>query len=428
MSAPIPVRHIDLRQPEEPAPGPCAAAYNVFWWGELPLGARMACAEELPFGPGQLHATAVELLAAQLTARDPGLGAPLHATHEGRPVPALTLGLANAFDRPLQRLQVMAEPSTLTAGHISVVICTRDREQALGRCLRSLQHQRSPAGEIVVVDNSATASARAVCAQFPHVIHVHEPRPGLSIARNTGVRAASGEIVAFTDDDVEPHPGWLAEMARAFANAGADAMTGLVLPAELDTPAQQCFQFDMGGFGETFVPVLFDHRFYADTRVHGPQVWKIGAGANMAFRRQAFQRAGLFDERLGAGASGCSEDSELWYRLLALGGACLYEPRAVVFHHHRAQWPALKRQMRVYMRGHVSALVAQADRFGDTANLRRIGVQLPRYFARTAVDCMRHGRRARGAILLQEILGWCAGLRYLLRRNWRRARADLPKA
>src|SRR5438034_287760 len=79
-------------------------------------------------------------------------------------------------------------------------------------------------------------------------------------------------------------------------------------------------------------------------RDRGVPVWRIGCGANMAFRRAAFAKVGLFDTRLGAGASGCSEDSELWYRLLATGGVCHYEPSAVVYHYHRSDWSSLRRQ------------------------------------------------------------------------------------
>jgi GT2 family glycosyltransferase len=144
----------------------------------------------------------------------------------------------------------------------------------------------------------------------------------------------------------------------------------------------------------------------------------------MAFKRAAFERAGLFDERLGAGASGCSEDSELWYRLLALGGSCFYEPRAVVFHHHRAEWQELTSQMHAYMRGHVSALVAQSDAFGHKGNLARIFVQLPRYFAHTLLGSLRRRRARRLLILVQECRGWLAGITYFVRPGWRRRRGE----
>ena len=150
-------------------------------------------------------------------------------------------------------------------------------------------------------------------------------------------------------------------------------------------------------------------------------MWRIGAGANTAFRRRVFERVGLFDERLGAGAAGCSEDSELWYRVLAEGGACLYEPRAVVHHHHRAEWPALLRQTRAYMRGHVAALFVQHRRWGHASNLRRVFVQLPRYFAGTAWQCVKGASPGRARVLVEEVLGWAGGLRLAPRMRRREA-------
>jgi GT2 family glycosyltransferase len=182
----------------------------------------------------------------------------------------------------------------------------------------------------------------------------------------------------------------------------------------------------MGGFGSRYQPLRFDRHFFAETVAHGAHVWRIGAGANMAFRKSVFDRVGLFDLRLGAGASGCSEDSEIWYRILATGGTCFYESRAVVFHDHRADWGGLERQIRAYMRGHVSALVAQADMFGHRGNFGRIFNQAPRYFVKVAYKSMLDGVPERQRLLRQEIAGWIAGLQYLFRPRWRQERPATP--
>lgn len=417
------VRHVDLADADisshrEPA-------LSIFWWKDLPLGARASLKDELPYGISQLGQLAAEYAAAQLVARSIGLGAPLRATYEGQPKPALSLKAALEAENLVEALDAFAIASPASAQDISVVICTRDRGPALSKCLASLGAQRSVPGEVVVIDNSQDGNARDVCKLFPDFRYVHEPHAGLSRARNTGVQTSRFDIIAFTDDDVEAHPGWTAEIARAFAGRDVEAVTGLVLPARLDTAAQCSFQFTMGGFGSTFVPLVFDRRFFEETRPSGAHVWKIGAGANMAFRRPVFERVGLFDERLGAGAAGCSEDSELWYRLLAAGGVCLYEPRAVVFHHHRSDWPGLKRQIKAYMKGHVAALVTQHDNFGDRGNIVRIGKQLPVYFAKTFVKALFEGPPGRLGILAAEVQGWLAGLQFLVRFGWRARRAPM---
>ncbi|MDW6022000.1 glycosyltransferase [Mesorhizobium sp. BAC0120] len=420
----FPVRHIDLsavRTDKHPGNAP---AFSIFWWKDLPLGMRASLPDELPFGEAQLRQFVAEYAALQLAARSPAFGAPLRATFEGNPKPALTMAqVLEAGDHLIEEMDLLASATAVAAERVSIVICTRDRGEALAECLKSVTAQRSAPGEIIVVDNSESGNAEPICRRFPEVRHLREPRPGLSVARNAGIHASRGEIVAFTDDDVELHPGWTGEIARAFADESIDAMTGLVLPARLDTPAQCIFQLGIGGFGSTFVPLRFDHRFFDETRPNGAHVWKIGAGANMAFRRRLFERIGLFDERLGAGAAGCSEDSELWYRLLAKGGACLYEPRAVVFHHHRKDLHQLRRQMRSYMKGHVAALVAQYDEFGDRGNVARIFGQLPVHFLKRFLKGFLEGPRGRQETLAAEFAGWAAGLQFLVRSGWRRQRA-----
>jgi cellulose synthase/poly-beta-1,6-N-acetylglucosamine synthase-like glycosyltransferase len=79
-------------------------------------------------------------------------------------------------------------------------------------------------------------------AQMPDIRYVQEPRPGLSVARNTGIRQSKGDIIAFTDDDVTVHPNWIARLQQSFPDPQVMAVTGLVLPAELETEAQFIFE------------------------------------------------------------------------------------------------------------------------------------------------------------------------------------------
>ena len=413
------IRHIDLSGARPEVAESSRPLLAVFWWRELPLGTKQFLSEQLPLKSGQLAALTADFASVQLAARLPKFGSPARASFDGRPSIAVPVSAVQECADLLEQLDGLAEGSTASAADLTIVVCTRDRPAPLARCLAALAAQKCPPGQVIVVDNSERRTAEQVTSKFGDIQYVHEPRPGLSVARNSGIRESRCAFIAFTDDDVEPRPNWAAEIVRAFASADVEAVTGLVLPAKLDTPAQQFFQFQMGGFGESCVPLIFDSRFFGETRSMGAQVWRIGAGANMAFRRSVFDRYGLFDERLGAGASGCSEDSELWYRLLAAGGACLFEPRAVVIHHHREEWSDLRRQMRAYMKGHVSALFVQADRFGHYGNVRRIFLQLPTYFARTAFRTVRDGGgAARLQILWDEISGWFMGLRYAFWLRW----------
>lgn len=419
--SPMQIAHVDLSQ-DVPAPEskerPLLA---IFWWRDLPLGMVALTAEETPISRASLIAHLARFAAEQRSARDPRLGAPLRGTYGGWPENVLRIGQANRAQGTIAWLDKISRLPVCSAADVAVVICTRDRGPHLRDCLDSLSSQLSAPGEIIIVDNSPDGNVRGMCEARSDVRYVHEPRPGLSMARNAGILAATRPIVTFTDDDVQPHPLWTSEVARVFADGvrGPDAMTGLVLPARLDTPAQVFFQMRMGGFGSRFMPVRFDALLYENMRAYGAPVWYIGAGANMAFRKAIFEKVGLFDDRLGAGASGCSEDSEMWYRIIARGGVCQYEPRAVVYHDHRDSWQALHSQMRAYHNGHVSALVVQADNFGDRGNLRRIFRQMPSHYLRELFESVQANEPERRRVLAEEFRGWCSGLRYVVDRRWR---------
>ncbi len=216
------------------------------------------------------------------------------------------------------------------------------------------------------------------------VSYFREDRTGLDVARNTGARLAETDIVAYADDDVVLHHRWLERLANAFDAPDIMAVTGLLLPGELDTPAQQIFE-RYWGFGRGYQRIDFGPEYFARVRGYGCPAWVIGAGASMAFRRSTFDEVGWFDERLDVGAAGCSGDSELWYRILAAGGRCRYEPSAVAFHTHRREYDDLRKQIFGYMRGHVTALFVQFERHHHWGNLRRLFLSLPYYYATRAL-------------------------------------------
>ena len=128
---------------------------------------------------------------------------------------------------------------------VSVVVCTRNRQDDLLTCVEALERLDYPDLEIVVVDNAPSDDATEVALagrDFPRVRYAVEPRPGLSHARNLGVAEARGEIVAFTDDDVTVNARWVEALVRGFARTPrVVCVTGLVPAIELETPAQEFF-------------------------------------------------------------------------------------------------------------------------------------------------------------------------------------------
>ena len=236
---------------------------------------------------------------------------------------------------------------------ITVVVCTRDRVDSLKVALESILSLDHPDYEVIVVDNaSRTDATQRFVTELgdPRVRVVTEPRPGLSRARNAGVRAANTEIVAFTDDDVVVDPHWLTELVAGFGAGNAVAcVCGIVPSGEIRTPAQAYFDQRVG-WASSCVPRLFDLAHPpADVPLFPFQVGVYGTGANFAVDRQAVFALGGFDEALGAGApTDGGEDLDMFFRVLHAGWQLAYRPGAVVWHRHRADNEALAVQARGY--------------------------------------------------------------------------------
>lgn len=291
---------------------------------------------------------------------------------------------------------------------VSVIICTRNRSADLKKCLEVLMAQSCLPKEIIVVDNAPSDGAtQKVVADFENIIYCKEPRPGLSIARNTGIRLAKQSIIAWIDDDVLVHPLWTYRIWQTFQTEDAGAITGLVIASSLNTKGQQQFE-KYWSFNVGYIDKVYDQKYFKELHKMAPPVWKIGAGANMAFRRSVFDEVGFFNELLGAGASGCSEDSEMWYRLLVKGITIYYCARAVVFHEHRHDVKLLNAQIFNYMKGHVTALLLQNKNNKYTKYLYRT---LPKYY----LSLLLNGFPAyslRYKTLWNELRGLAAGIHF----------------
>lgn len=249
-----------------------------------------------------------------------------------------------------RRAEVLEE-----APRITVVVCTRDRPAGLRRTLVGLSTQRYPDLEVLVVDNaSATDETRAVVESFEGPMatrYVREPRPGLSWARNRGIEAADGDVLAFLDDDEIPDPHWLAEIAWGFANApDVGCVAGMIMPAEIETKAQEWFE-QYGGHSKgriVFEQLVFD--ISANRRQHPLYpLPPFGAGGNMAFTRSALERIGGFDRALGAGTPTCgAEDTAAFSDVMLAGYKLVNRPGALVWHRHYADYEGLRKQLYGY--------------------------------------------------------------------------------
>lgn len=219
----------------------------------------------------------------------------------------------------------------------TVAVCTRDRPDDLASCLESIRCLPDDGQEVLVVDSCSTTDATArVATDAPGVRYVRAHRAGLDVARNVALREAKHEIVAFCDDDARVDREWLRELLSNFDDPCVLAVTGLTMPLELETAAQECFE-QFSPFGRGFQRRVHDMR-----TIDVLDAGALGAGANMALRRSAVSLVGSFDEALDAGTPTRSGgDTDMFRRILSRGYRVVYEPGALSWHRHRRTWREL---------------------------------------------------------------------------------------
>ncbi|WP_035992792.1 glycosyltransferase family 2 protein [Leptolyngbya sp. KIOST-1] len=252
--------------------------------------------------------------------------------------------LQESLQDELQPSSVPLEPPSLT-----VAICTKDRPDNVARLLNTLVPLQRAAGEpqfdILVVDNAPSDDrTQAVVATFPSVGYAQEPRAGLDFARNCALHTATTGWLAFLDDDVTVDRQWFQGWQEAWAeNPDAGAITGLVLPYELETPAQILFE-RRGGFGRGFEKIRYS-QVLPNNPLYPCGAGMFGAGCNMAFRRQVLLELGGFDEALDTGKPlPGGGDLDMFYRVVRAGHPLVYEPQYAVYHQHRWDISQLRHQ------------------------------------------------------------------------------------
>lgn len=216
-------------------------------------------------------------------------------------------------------------PENAPVSLVSVVVCTYNRADALSRCLDSLRVQDRKDFEIIVVDGPSTDGTDKVLAKYNNVKVVRqETLKGLSNARNLGIGAAKGEIVAFLDDDAIAQPGWLSSIVAPFGDKDVSGAGGKVVQLASDHVQFMNGTVSMYGRSKPVHP--------APQRHYDPagKIFNNVMGTNMAFRRATLERLGGFDERY----SYFFDETDLAVRAILAGGKVLHVPAAVVLHEH----------------------------------------------------------------------------------------------
>ena len=207
---------------------------------------------------------------------------------------------------------------------VSVVLPVRNGERTIGDCLASIVHTDYPPDrrEVLVVDNASTDRTAQIIRRYP-VRYIHEARVGRSAARNRGIEESRGEIVAFIDADCVATTRWLQELTAGFTEDEVFGVAGEIV---------------------AFPPATLAERYYAMTRprhqassVNKSRPYAVTA--NVAFRKDTFDRIGVFDPRFRSG-----QDVDFGWRLFDAGLRLVYRERALVLHRHRPTGWGLFRQ------------------------------------------------------------------------------------
>jgi GT2 family glycosyltransferase len=241
-------------------------------------------------------------------------------TRDRAPKPALN-SVREAFaDAPF--------PSQVHWPRVSVVVCTHNGARTLTQCLSGLRRLDYPDYEVIIIDDGSRDDSAKIAGKFEFRL-IRTTNLGLSSARNRGWQEATGEIVAYIDDDAYPDPQWLRYLVRAFQKSSYAAIGGPNLPPTSDSFVAECIANSPGG--PTHV-LLSD-----EIAEHIP-------GCNMAFRRDRLQAIGGFDPQFRV----AGDDVDVCWRIQERGWTIGFSPAAMVWHHRRATIRAYWKQQKGY--------------------------------------------------------------------------------
>lgn len=237
----------------------------------------------------------------------------------------------------VQKYYTMPLPPVLAEyPKVSVVVCAYNAERTMDSCLASLKDLNYPNYEVIVVNDGSTDYTLKITQRYDYVRIISQENKGLSVARNVGIAAATGEIVAYTDSDCVVDPDWLTYVVEKLLSSGLSAVGGPNLPPPEDSLVPSCVAVSPGA------PT---HVLLSD------EVAEHIAGCNMAFRRSVLEEIGGFDPLFRA----AGDDVDLCWRLQDNGYTIGFSPAAVVWHFRRNTVAAYLKQQRGY--GKAEALV-----------------------------------------------------------------------
>jgi GT2 family glycosyltransferase len=271
---------------------------------------------------------------------------------------------------------------------VTVIVAGTGTSRRLERCLTAIAAQRCAADEVILIDTTGLDGQAFAAARRAGARLIDVDRRGFAAAWNRGLRESRTPIVAFTDDRCVPDSDWLGSVLSGFS-PGIDAVTGLVVPAELETGAQEVFEDDFAGVCMGFEPVLHSSR--TGRIPYYPRYY--GVGCNMAFRRETLERLGGFDPAVEAHGGAFGAEADVLQRLIEAGAGVAYRPVAIVRRTHVPTNRALRRQLFADARAESAALAAAFGRAGGVERWRVAGAYWGLMWRRNAAMLLRRAFR-----------------------------------
>jgi glycosyltransferase involved in cell wall biosynthesis len=226
------------------------------------------------------------------------------------------------------------EPMTRKVGlksypRVSVIVCSYNGAKTLERCLESLKEVDYPDYEVILVDDGSKDNTQEIAARHPWIVNIKQVNKGLSVARNVGGYAATGEILAYTDSDCMADPDWLYYLVHTLTSGDYCGVGGPNISPPAEDWIQACVSAAPGGPSHVLLTdVVAEHI----------------PGCNMAFHKWAFEKVGGFDpEYRKAG-----DDVDFCWRLQQEGQVIAFSPAAIVWHYRRFTLQAFRKQQEGY--------------------------------------------------------------------------------
>ncbi len=245
---------------------------------------------------------------------------------------------------PFVTLNGTCPPRPKNLPMVSVVICAYDAERTMRPCMESLRKLDYPNFEVIVVDDGSRDRTAEIAMDFPEFRLIRQPNKGLSVARNVGLHAARGDIIAYTDSDCVVDPNWLTLLVRTMEEGGFDGCGGPNLSPHEEGRLEACCAASPGAPSH----VLTAH----DEAEHL-------AGCNMAFTKAALTKVGGFDPQF----TSAGDDVDMCWRLIDAGYRLGFSPAAFVWHFRRNTIKAYYGQQRGYGRAEAMLYPLYSSRF-----------------------------------------------------------------